>query len=78
MFNVLEHCENPYNFIKTSKKLLKNKSKVLVTVNDHNLIRDYWIKTSEGNLIQVNIKEKEDYGLDQIFKKWLIVPIHLY
>ena len=57
--------------VPSEQKLLKNKSKVLVTVNEHNLIKDYWIKTKEGSLVQVNIKEKKDFDLDIIFKKWL-------
>ena len=37
--------------VPSEQKLLKNKSKVLVTVNEHNLIKDYWIKTKEGSLV---------------------------
>ena len=66
--------ENDKRFIKVipnEQKLLKNKSEVLVCVNEHNIILSHWLKLKNGDLMQVNIKEKKDFSLEKNIKSWL-------
>jgi len=56
--------------IPKSENLKKNKSKILVTVNQYNMPVTYWVKDNDGDLIQVNLKE-EDVGVEMKIKSWL-------
>ena len=52
--------------------LKKNKSKILVTVNKYNMPITYWVKDNKGDLVQLNIKEKdEESGIEFKIKSWI-------
>ena len=66
--------EDDKRFIKeipNENKLLKDKSNIFVCVNEYNIILTHWLKMKNGDLIQVNINEKEDFSLEKYIKSWL-------
>ena len=58
--------------IPSEKNLKKNRSKIFVTVNEHNIIKDYWIRDVNENLVQINLKEKKgSLDIEHIIKSWI-------
>ena len=45
--------------IRIESSLKKNKSKILVTINKYKAPMSWWVKNLDGELIQVNIKDKD-------------------
>ena len=45
--------------IPSEKSLKKNKSKLLVTINKYKIPTSWWTRNKEGELVQINIKNKD-------------------
>jgi len=45
--------------IPNEKSLKKNKSKLLVTINKYKIPTSWWTRNKEGELVQINIKNKD-------------------
>ena len=75
MFNVLEHCENPYNFIKTSKKLLKNNGNLFITIP---IISNQFLTGDFNCLLHEHINYFTKKGIFNLLKKFNLSVKNFY
>ena len=67
MFNVLEHCNNPCDFIKTSKKLLKNNGQLFITIP---IISNQFLQGDFNCLLHEHINYFTKKGIFNLLKKF--------